>query len=322
MSYKYYDNTRVSTAKNCMRQYYLRHVRDWRRDGNAPALAFGSSWHEAMDVVWSMASGPASDADIREAAMVKFDAKWVEEGFKSRDELTPADITYLGARTPGVAAEMLHNYIKMRRPFLADIELLAVELPFAVPLFPDNPNILYIGRYDKVFRYNGQVYLGEHKTTSSYKKDGPFRDDYLESYSPNSQVDGYMYSAHLKYGDELAGIWIDAALVHKTVHNGFKFIPINRKFNMLSSWLYETRFWVNTIQAQDQELINKDHDDYLAAFPKNTGACNHYAGCTYRDICRMIANPHKEANPPMGYIEDHWEPFDVLGLEKIGLKPE
>lgn len=328
---RYFDNTRVSTAKNCLRQYYLRHKRDWVRDGKAIALSFGSCWHEAMDVVYGLMWTDKTDKEIHTLAVLRFNQKWVEEGYPTWEDMSPEEEDHYAPRTPGIAAEMLYHYIDQKRPRLINhYTLISIEPPFAVPIFPNNPNIFYIGRYDKVIRENssGKIILVEHKTTTSYKKNGPFRADWMESWSPNSQVDGYLYSANLIYENQVKELWLDAALVHKTVHDGFKFIPINRSFEMMNSWLYETRFWINLIIAQEEELdkLRRISDElkpnYMPVFPKNTGSCSHWAGCSLRDVCKMIPNPEGEEEPPLGYKEEHWSPFDVLELEKIGMKPE
>jgi len=327
---RYFDNTRVSTAKNCLRQYYLRHKRDWVRDGKAAALSFGSCWHESMDVVYGLAHTDKTDAEVHLAAVARFNEKWVEEGYTPWEEMSPEEEDRLAPRTPGIAAEMLFNYIAKRRPMIRQYEIVAIEPPFAVPIFPDNPNIFYIGRFDKVLRETstGKIILVEHKTTTSYKKDGPFRADWMDSWSPNSQIDGYLYASNMIYDNMVKEIWIDAALVHKSVHDGFKLIPINRGFEMMDAWLYETRFWINLIISQEEELekIRRMSEDikpsFMPVFPKNTGACSNWAGCSLRDICKMLPNPEAEVEPPMGYKEEHWSPFDVLELEKIGMKPE
>lgn len=324
---RYFDNTRVSTAKNCLRQYYLRHKRDWVSDGRSPALTFGLSWHEAMDVVWGAAHSDLSDSQILSAGMDRFLVKWTEEGFPHWDTISPEQEDDLAPRTPGIAAEMLHQYIQKRRPMIRNnYEIVAIEQPFAVPIFPDRDDIFYIGRFDKVIKdRSGRIYVIEHKTTTSYKKGGPFRTDYLESWSPNSQIDGYLYAAHMLYGDAVKEVWVDAALVHKQVHDGFKFIPVNRNIAMLDQWLYETRWWINTIIEEDNQYAG--HNDlevltFLPHYPKNTGACSHYSGCSYRDVCKMINNPETHSEAPLGYREDHWSPFEILELEKIGMPPE
>ncbi len=326
--YHYFDNTRVSCAKNCLRQYYLRHIRDWVRDGKSIALSFGSSWHAAMDTAWGLFWTDHSDKEILTAAISAFNKHWTEEeNLPAWETITPEQEDQFAPRTPGIAAEMLHNYISLRRPMLKKhYSLVSIERPFAVPIFSDSSPIFYIGKLDKVIKENatGKHIIVEHKTTTAYKKNGPFRTDYFESWSPNSQVDGYLYAGNMIYGQgNVKEVWVDAALVHKQVHDGFKIIPVNRQLPILDTWLHETRFWITIIQSETDRYASDGESQSRPAFysfPKNTGACSHYSGCGFRDICKMISNPDAEDSPPLGYKEEHWEPFDILGLEKIGFK--
>jgi hypothetical protein len=224
--------------------------------------------------------------------------------------------------------EMVYNYIEERQGFLQsrDFKLLSIEEPFAVPLDPDRPGLTYVGRLDKKFRYQGMIYTVEHKTTTLYKKDGFFRSDFVESFSPNSQVDGYLYALHLLHGKKAKAVWIDAALVHGSVHNGFRFIAVDRQFEQLAGWVWETRFWVSMIESQREALgiqnLNQpappDIADlpYLPSFPKNTEQCTMYGTCTYMDLCKMWANPEAWDTPP-GFRVEHWSPFDELDLASI-----
>ena len=220
-------------------------------------------------------------------------------------------------RNPNTAMEMLFNYVEERRPFLtrSDFRLLAVEQPFAVPLDPHDPTLIYVGRHDKTYEEASGIYIGEHKTTSFYAKSGGFRRDFLDSFSPNSQVDGYLYSGGIVYGKRFKGVRIDAALVHDAVHDAFKLIPIDRRFTQLDSWLWEARAEVAQIEANLDALKQKHNVEYLPAFSKNTGACTHYGGCPYMDLCKMWADPSREDLPP-GFKDQRWSPFDELALSK------
>ena len=330
MTDRFYDNTRITAYKRCPRYFYYRHDRDWTLDGSAPPLIFGSSWHEAMDVLWKLL--PTRDDrnmtndDVVKASWVAFNECWETEQ-TPWEEMGLEEQKRLGARTPMVAMEMLYGYVEAREKMLTspDFELLAIEQPFAVPLDKDDPTLFYVGRLDKVFRWRGDVYVGEHKTTSAYRKaDVPFRSNFLDSFSPNSQVDGYLHALHMLYGDEAKAVWIDAALVHKEHHDGFAWIPVERQFAQLDSWLYETKSWINKMEVDKAELshMREDYlpnDAFLGVFPKNTKSCQDFAGCTYLEICKMIPNPEgKEV--PSGYVERHWSPFDELELGKIGLE--
>jgi len=232
------------------------------------------------------------------------------------DEMTVELVDRYSPRLPTVAWSMLGEYIQARKSLFDDMELVAAEQPFAVPLYPDAEKAWYIGRLDKVFKVTGDLIIGEHKSTADYKKDGGFKQQYLDQWSPNSQIDGYLYGGTMSYPDEnLREVWVDAALVHKSVHNQFKFIPISRATSGLDHWLTETREWVRRILDSEFTLDGEGLD---VAFPRNTNQCiGRYGRCSMYDICRTTPDPSQLTEPPAGYLEDRWVPFDVLGLDKL-----
>lgn len=324
---RFYDNTMIVSFRDCPRAFYFRHKRNWQSFGKSTALIFGGAWHDAMDTVWkrlgSRPKSKLSDFDITVEAMKTFKATWEEEGGPEAYEHEVQYKKYPSARTTDTAMEMLAHYINERRPWLesADFELLDIERPFAVPLDPADPSLYYVGRLDKVFRLKGKgVYFGEHKTTTLYSKNGPFQDRFTESFSPNSQIDGYLYALRILYGKEAKGGMVDASLVHKDIHDAFRLIPVDRQWAQLDTWLWEARQWIANIEANDAALEVAPADiPYLTAFPKNTSACSHYDGCTYVSLCKMWADPHRRETP-QGFEESSWSPFDALQLSQLGFK--
>jgi hypothetical protein len=281
------------------------------------ALAFGLAWHEAMDVVWGMLSEDANPDDVLKPAMARWKISWEESGLNFTPDLAQQE--RYGIRTPGIAAEMLVNYMRERLDFIQSIELISIEQPFAVKLYEDASEVKYVGRLDKVVKHPQYgILIIEHKTTSAYAKASGFRSDYVNSWSPNSQIDGYLHTGHMLFGKAVKGIWIDAALVHKTVHNRFRFIPIDRQFEQLDVWLHETRDWIKRIE---DETSGEDGSSY-GGYAKNTGNCSTYGGCPYRDICKFVAKPSDHDDDFAGYKVSPWEPFDILKLEQINLEPE
>lgn len=260
--------------------------------------------------------------DIVKEGMKAFQAYWEENAISA--ELFESDNGGRPEiRNAQTAMEMLYNYVEERKGMLGsrDFELLEIEKPFAVPLDPDDQSLIYIGRLDKVFRYQKRIYIGEHKTTSMYKREGPFQNAFVDSFSPNSQVDGYLYAAYHTYGKEFKAVWIDAALVHKDIHDGFRFIPVERQFSQIDTWLWEVRYWISQIEANKEVYrdisgtpgIGHNSNPYLPAFPKNTVSCTQYGGCPYLDVCKMWSNP-EEYDKPTGFRVEKWEPFDELKL--------
>lgn len=331
-----YSNSKLDTHRACMRKGYYTYSRKWVSDGKNLDTTFGSAWHAAMDVIWSRptAQGPERREAI-DAAYQAFISEWVKRGLTHPDEMSPDDIEDAKAKTPHIAQEMLYHYYDAREHIFLDpsFKLLDVERPFAIPLDPEDDSLFYVGKIDKVFEYRGKVIGGEHKTTGAYSVAGTFRRDYIDSFSPNSQIDGYLYALHKLcaegvYGEHNKGkageIWVDAALTHKKIHDGFKVIPISRRVEHLDEWLWTTLTWVDQIEANQAALRERSDktSQYLVAFPQNTTACNSYRGCVYRDFCKGGANPEKITHLPLGFVEKRETLFDTIKLEQLGFTLE
>lgn len=318
---KLYDNTRLSCYKDCPRMFYFRHIRHWRPAGIEWPLVFGASWHAAMDVVWqqllAFKGGEIKHELIARSAYKAFIAKWIEEGAPPPEQIDYEQSLEIAPRTPSQAWEMLVAYVFERAKIIQDYELIAIERPFAVPL-DTHEELFYIGKIDKALRVkaSGKVRGIEHKTSTAYKKGGPFRSGYIDSFSPNAQVDGYLYALHMLWPGQVAGIWVDAALVHKT-EEGFTFIPVEKQLKMLDAWLWETRQWISRVEG-DKDLLRRQEESNIAqqtmeAFPKNTNSCfNFNRMCPYMECCRAWPNPIGREMPP-SMIEDKWDPLQHIG---------
>jgi len=327
----YYDNTRISTYRECNRKFYLRHMLDLTREGEKIDLVFGSAWHEAMNTLWPDTAAGKPKQEVMKNAFIAFTKKWMEAGFPEPTSANYQTITdkYM-PKNPYTALEMLQNYYDQRLPFIRDCTEVEVERPFAVPLGMTIPitnketgevtseEVFYIGRLDKIVKHrqHGRLII-EHKTTGWYAKEGGFRSDYLESFSPNSQVDGYLFAGSSLYTEGVKGIWVDAALTHKTVHDKFKFIPLDRQFSALDAWLTETRIWVTRIAGEVSDVEQgAEYAGSFRNFPKNTGSCHAFSGCTYRDLCKYLPDP-RTVGIPSGFKVEAWEPFDLLKIGQI-----
>jgi hypothetical protein len=310
-----YDNTRLSAYKNCPRYYYYRHVRHWEPDGRKTALVFGGAWHSAMEAIWAAMCPPAVAPSKKTLCLLGYEAflkHWIEEGMPPPDEIDYEVEREYAPRTPSQAMEMIIAYVDDRLRTIQDFEMIAVEKGFAVPLDPNNPDLFYIGKIDKIVRRRGKVLGIEHKTTTAYSKPNKFKAIFLDSFSPNAQVDGYLYALHLMFPGQVGGVWVDAALVHKS-EEGFQYIPIERQLQHLDSWLWETLTWINAVENDtkhaDAELASSP---YMRAFPKNTNSCwNFMAACPYIGMCKAYSNP-KDKPIPAGFTEKKWDPLQHL----------
>jgi hypothetical protein len=323
-----YDNTMLSDFKRCPRYFYYRHELGWTREGKVPALVFGGAWHAAMEVVWAGLEGASkmnispskiNRKEIVEAAYQMFVNYWANEGMPHPGEWTYELEEEYSPRTPGRALEMLIAYVEKRAQVVDDMEIISIEKPFAVPLDPDDDNLFYIGLIDKIVKYHGKILGIEHKTSSAYKKGGPFRGGFVDSFSPNAQVDGYLYALHLLFPGKVGGVWVDAALVHKQ-EEGFLFIPVERRLEHLDSWLWEVRWWIEAVEEEKRKLNSycSSTDKVMKAFPKNTNSCwDFQQACPYLELCKSWGNPIGRSLP-LGYVVNRWNPLaHVKGLSNV-----
>lgn len=308
------DNSSIALYKACPRKYFIRQVLGWTGTSDAIALSFGGCWHAGMDYIWTHASDPHIDNyQLREGAMTAFLAEWVGKGLPA--DLTMAQMEELNPRHPGVANEMYFNYIEDRQSILRQSKVIACERPFAVPL-PGMGDTWYIGKLDKFIDYNGQRLTIEHKTTTAYAVKGNFRTEFLNSWFSAPQVKGYEFATAMYYEGH-DGVWVDASLVHKKVHNAFKFIPVKHQDNFLKEWLYDTREWSSRIQ-HDTELYEDNGKLMPGVFPRNEDSCyGKYGTCPFLDVCSFYRDPSELESPPEGFKKERWEPFDTLGLQKL-----
>ena len=302
-------------------------------DGPEPIyFTFGSAWHAGLDALYSAfyeaqsAKGRTSPewnrmrADdtfahaLTEVASNAFNNVWTEAGWP----LTPSPDEYqdFKARTPTKAREMFFYYYKELSEHLNRWTLVQAEKPFCVPLDPENSDIFYSGRIDKVIEdETGDIWLLEHKTSTLYSKAAGFRNDFVQSFSPNSQVEGYMYAIRFlqSQGDlpkdkTFRGVYVDASLVHKTSFH-FKRIPVYYDDNLVAEWLDDVLHWHRSFTDSQKR----------DSFPRAPNNCfNKYSQCSYLHLCRTHPSMQSFSNmdePPEGFVADEWKPYDIKEIE-------
>lgn len=298
---RFFDNSTLDSMRVCPRRYYYSKIRRWKAERSAIALVFGSAWHASMDFLWANPSASAK--------------KVFEEGFLkewNKSEFAETEDFDLFPRTPQRALEMIQKYLDRYQSWLENnISVEAIEHSFIVPLSESNQNLFYIGKWDKLYKEGSFYHICDHKTSSS------FANTWLQSWSPNGQVDGYLYAGHMSYGDRFKSVMIDGALVSKTQID-FRRVPIERQIDMLDNWKWEVLDLIEQIIYYEDRLLeersSKSHSPFLRSFPKCTTSCTSYYGtCPYLDLCKFVPNPevYNGAELPHGFTVDNWRPFDI-----------
>ena len=324
--HRLYSNSSLSDYNLCPRLFYFRYIREWGPKGKSMPLIFGSCWHRAMDAVWAGLVAGEAESKVMEDAFWNFMVEWEAADMPPLNRIGPDLLKEYGPRNPMNAMEMLISYIAHRSRFIkgGEVEIMEIEKPFAIPLDPDETDLFYVGKIDKVIRhvpYN-KIRGMEHKTTTAYKKSDSkapgsrFQSRFTESFSPNSQVDGYLYALHMLFPGKVGGVWIDGALVHKTEQD-FILLPIEHQMQQLDLWLWETRSTVDEIEANmEAAAATQPQDRYMAAFRRDTRSCHSLYGgtCPFLIPCQAWSNPTSH-EMPKGFEEKPWDPLQHLKME-------
>lgn len=311
-----FDNSALDNYRRCPRYYYYRDIRHWVTDTKKTALAFGGAWGKAQDAIWGTAKrgGPADVNEVLDAGLDAWRIAWAADGMPPPEDFDKDLEKAMQPRTPRTASNMIEAYVEERWNLLSDpaVELVDTERAFEVPLNFPAPleHVTYTGLLDKTLRIDERLVVFEHKTTSLYKVGGPFRAAFTDHFSPNSQIDGYLYAMTQLYPDDDAVVWVDGALVHK-VETGFMVIPIEKQLEQLAAWHYDTWSWINRLLDDMMQLRTVDPGvPNMEAFPKNCNSCYAFnTSCPYMDLCRVWANPVGQETPP-GFHEEIWNPLD------------
>lgn len=330
-----YDNSSLMTwRERGPRYWYFRHYRNWirqpqdrgDRQPTIPAFLNGLAWHEMMDYYW------AHPEEGWEPAWEIYQRYWYEHGLAGGfplDDLDPDFEHSLQPFAPSTVMSILIAYDELRRPLLKDIDLIRPERPFIVKLDPENSKIFYMGRMDKVFRYQRQLVVADHKTTGSYYV-RPLGRPHLRPYWKDgwrvkTQPKGYLYAIKEEFGPQPTTIWIDGTLFHPDppTNEFFCIEPIDCQTAALDAWLWGTHNTIREIQQHIETVEGlrasgkAEGLPYLPAFPC-FGCSSH---CPYSGLCQQRDNPESwlaEEEIPEGFERQQWAPFSVEEM-KIAL---
>jgi len=234
------DYTTISDFLTCRKRYYWRHRQNLVQKVVSTALTFGGTWHESMHALWT-GKGDAEAVFIRgykDVEVAEGDKRTLERGVKVLADYTKR---YEGKIFEVLESEVSHSKV--------------------------TDGVTYCGRMDKIIRWEGGIYVMEHKTTSQLGF------TFFNQFALNHQIDGYIWLCKDKMG-ECAGVLIDAVLIAKTKFNAMRDVATRTEDDM---------------KVFELELLDIAANIYYAnetgSYPKNKSMCEYYGECPYRDAC-------------------------------------
>lgn len=329
---KPYDNTKLSPFRSCMRRGYWTHVRHLQPEGTAAPLAIGGIVHSAIEAgLHVIVDRQGADLGaVQGESLAVLDVEWQKRSLprtleEMEEKLKPKH--FLPAVSNAVAL-----YWRKWWDWLHSVHILAIEKPFAIPLFASSSAYVYTGRMDAVIEEEGRLTLLEHKTTSAFKAPDSFLDDWKESFQLDAQVEGYIAGMAFHYPGRKAFALVDGILLHRRIgdsstdkkarYNGelangaFIHVPLAPGEGKLDAWLENTRSQVARVstaeEAYEQQKtagLKPSLHDIAALFPQNPDHCfGKYGKCPYFELCLAEPNPEDIEEVPPGFIRREWDP--------------
>ena len=269
--------TRVNAStfqlfKSCPRKYYLGVLAGFAKDPSDPALRFGTLMHEAKALYeLNRSRGASHDLALQGAFRWLLRETWDDR---------------LGK--PSFTTDPVRNRATLLRTFVWYVDQYGrdqsdpcetVVLPSGQPAVelrfefdsgacgPDGP-VTFVGTIDRLVRFNGETYVSDVKTSTSYR--------WLNAanYSPDGQFSLYPLAAYVCFDVPVRGVMLDGI---ELTTNGAKFHRevVPRTLASLEEWLADQRVW---LQRLSEAFASGE-------WPQNDAACGMYGGCGFRPTC-------------------------------------
>jgi len=237
-----YDASCISDYLHCPKLFYWRWVRGLVPKEEPAPLFFGRVMHEALKVWY--------ETGDKGLALKEFDA-------------IPAIGIGDDRRTKEHGIVIFEEYLS--RWGQESWEVLQLEKEFQLDMLNGKK---YAGRLDEVVKWNGQIYVVDHKTTSQL---GAY---FFKGFRPSVQMDGYSYACRKIWG-QCSGVVINGISIAAKPKERFGRDVSVRTPDELDRFAVQFDLWTDMIEMSLSSKV----------FPMFYTACNNYGSCRYWDLC-------------------------------------
>lgn len=285
------DSTTLGLMKSCPRLYELTILEGWQAKSESIHLRFGIEYHTALqeyDV--SRANGVEHEDAIMDVVTALCGRAWdwvvdreSKAGkYKNRDTIISLVLDYLDHFIDDPA----QTYIKADGKPAVELSF-RFELPFGPTLGHssfDSPSewteglsqpYLLCGHLDRVVRFNDQLLVMDHKTTTT-----TIGSYYFDQYEPDNQMSLYTLAGNVVLDTPIRGVVVSAAQIMLSEPNRFVRGFTYRTPDQTQEWLNDTQILLQTFESYAR----------LNYYPMNDKFCSMYGGCKFRQICSK--DPH------------------------------
>lgn len=307
------DGSKLKTFATCPRQYFYEYILGWRREAPNNHLIFGEAWHLAMEQL--LLNGFERESVLQ--AYELFEAKYRETFAPDTDQL-------YSPKNPNRAFDALVDYVKRYRDLDTKFNTLETEIAGTVVL-SENHTIHY--RMDSILLDTevDLIHSMEHKTASN------FNQAWGMQWTLAFQVWIYTHVLYCLYpSDRVRGVLINGTAFRKVkddskaMRHDYLRVPCWKTEDQMQAGYETILYHMENLKTEYLVLAESNlSDPVLRAFPCNPESCTKYFGCTWHDFCVSWPNPLQRCDtPPIGFIEEWWNPADKEAKHVHDIKPE
>ena len=309
------DSSKLMTFERCRRMFFYEYILGWRPDIPKQDLWFGECWHKARE--YQLLHGYDKYLEAFELFESCYREKFPEE---TDDLYRPKD--------PFAVLMALEKYYLERSSDLVDNEVLLTETSGTVPINFEGLKLHY--RMDSVLRrrYDDRIFSWDHKS-----KKRTFNRQWSEQFQLSIQNGTYTHCMYCLYpveqvlGVEFCGTAFDylsrgSKQRPAGYHVDFLRVPAFKPPDQMNSWLWTVNDLYSEVMREMDRLTHcTEGDAVMMAFPMNDTSCSDFFGCPYHDYCISWQNPIQRCDfPPLGFVEDHWNPSEMQTTNKKDLE--
>ena len=317
-----WDSTCLGLIKTCPRLYQYTMIDGYVGRGESIHLRFGIEYHQALqDYDIARATGISHEDAVHDAIsdLVRRTHDWsVDETtkpgkYKNRTTVVSLVLDYLDHYVDDPA----ETYIKSDgKP--------AVELSFRFELdwgpkadqivwsedehgrYPGEKSprenlagqpYLLAGHLDRVVTFNDQLFVMDHKTTTTTPSQY-----YFDQYEPHNQMTLYTLAGQMVLGAPIKGVIVRAAQILLEKENRFVSGFTFRTADQLDEWLADLHL----------HLGNAERYAIANYWPMNDTACDKFGGCKFRGVCSKspsVREIYLKSDFEQLPLEERWNPL-------------
>lgn len=288
-----FDASMLSDYVNCPAKFYLRHILGLRfKKFGAPALDWGTAWHEAMYALhheWKIEDAIGAVAKEWAPTLTEQDPK-----ARTLDRMISLITRYYDQ----YSKLDQHDYLTIRRE-----EYFEIDCPEGSKCPFGGCGLSWCGRIDRIVQNRDErVLVWDYKTTSW------MRASFYAELEHGFQIPGYVWAASHLLQNRVLGAMIDVLHTLKNDANlarrEFRFYSHN-----LIEWRDNVKMWIECIQ---KDWLKYSHEPEY--WRQNRHECDRFSGCQFKPV---HYTPEFGDNTRLRimreeYIEHRWHPALIL----------